>query len=317
VTARLVSAASIEFVIELEFERTVTRKLVHRRALSEVFLTDSRRVDESRFVAGAQLPPSHAYYTDHRVPGVDPLLLLECCRQAETHAVHTHFGAPLDTKFVLRDWSLHLRPDADLPAGPAEVAIATTTHDAVWRGEALRELSYRMRVELAGRHAADVAMHVQYLPDPAYRMLRGRLRDGEPPSSDDYRGTTTDLAPAKVARSLPENVVLLDPEVGPHGVRAVLRIAGDHPSLFDHAQDHVPGMVLMEAGRQAALLVSSESWRLTGLEASFAAYAELDSPITVVGRKTDGDRVQVSFEQNGKTLTQAVFTGDTQQEESK
>jgi hypothetical protein len=310
VTGGLVPAASIEFVIELEFERTVIRKLVHRRALSEVFLTDSRRVDETRFVAGAQLPPSHAYYTDHRVPGVDPLLLLECCRQAETHAVHVHYGTPLDTKFVLRDWSLRML-DEDLPGGPAEVVIATTTQDAQWRGEALRELSYRMRVEVAGRHVAEVAMRVQYLPDTAYRMLRARQRDGDPPSSDEYRhGPTTDVQPWRVARSLPDNVVLLDPDTGPHGVRALLRIAGGHPSLFDHAQDHVPGMVLMEAGRQAALLVVGESWRMTGLEATFAAYAELDSPITVVGQQLADDRVRVTVEQAGKTITEAIYTGN-------
>jgi A-factor biosynthesis hotdog domain len=309
VTVALVPAASIEFVIELEFERTVTRKLVHRQALSEVFLTDSRRVDDTSFVAGAQLPPSHAYYTDHRVPGVDPLLLLECCRQAETHAVHAHFGAPLDTKFVLCDWSLRLR-DTALPSGPAEVVIATTTHDAQWRGDALRELSYRMRVEVNGRHTADVTMHVRYLPEVAYRLLRGRRREGDPPSSTAYRrGPGTDVAPWRVARSLPDNVILIDPDIGPHGVRALLRIAGGHPSLFDHAQDHVPGMVLMEAGRQAALLVAGQDWRVTGIEASFAAYAELDSPITVIGQARGEDRVGVTVEQDGKTIAEAIFTG--------
>ena len=294
-------------MIELDYERTVTRQLVHRRALSEVFLTDSRRVDESRFVAGAQLPPSHAYYTDHRVPGVDPLLLLECCRQAETHAVHAHFGAPLDTKFVLRDWSLRTHLD-DVPDRPAEVAITTTTHDARWQGERLRELSYRMRVEVAGTHAADVRMRVQYVPDATYQVLRARRRAGAPPTSDQFREVPAGVPPWRVARSSPDNVILLDPEVGPRGVRARLRIAGDHPSLFDHAQDHVPGMVLMEAGRQAAVLVSGETWRMTGLDATLAAYAELDSPITVAAQdKYNG--VHVAFFFFNDTATTEIYTG--------
>jgi hypothetical protein len=165
-----------------------------------------------------------------------------------------------------------------------------------------------MRVEVAGTHAADVRMRVQYVPDAAYRVLRARGRAGEPPTSDQFRQGPANVPPWRVARSSPDNVILLDPEQGPHGVRARLRIAGDHPSLFDHAQDHVPGMVLMEAGRQAAVLVSGETWRMTGLDATFAAYAELDSPITVAAREKDGG-VHVTFEQDGRTLTEAIYTG--------
>ena len=72
---------------ELGFEHTVARSLVHRRNLSELFLTDGVRLDSAHFAAAAQLPMIHYYYTDHLTDDrVDPLLLLECCRQAETHA---------------------------------------------------------------------------------------------------------------------------------------------------------------------------------------------------------------------------------------
>ncbi|WOT40112.1 AfsA-related hotdog domain-containing protein [Streptomyces coeruleorubidus] len=114
--------------------------------------------------------------------------------------------------------------------------------------------------------------------------------------------------------------MLLDPVTEGRQVRARLLVAG-HPSLFDHAQDHVPGMVLMEAGRQTALLTAEElfgapaaSWSLTGLEASFGAYAELDEPLTVIGDGHEGAAdaagtvsVPVTFEQGGRGVARAVF----------
>lgn len=80
----------------LNFTRTVDRSLIHRWALSEVFLTDARSVDESEYLAAAQLPPWHAYYSERfsRLGAPDPLLLLECARQAETYGGHAFVGAP-------------------------------------------------------------------------------------------------------------------------------------------------------------------------------------------------------------------------------
>ncbi|WP_328348317.1 ScbA/BarX family gamma-butyrolactone biosynthesis protein [Streptomyces violaceus] len=317
----------------LTFEHTVAKALVHRRALSEVFLTDSTAVDDSHFVAGAQLPPSHAYYTDHTTwSAVDPLFLLECCRQAETHAVHAHFGAPDGTKFVLQQWSMELPGLAALePAhGPAEVTIAVTTHDAQWVGGSLRGLRYRMAITVSGRPVGEVTMRVKYVADSVYGMLRGRRDGGGTPTSESYQRPATEglVQPGRVGRERPENVVLLDPVTDGRQVRARLLVAGGHPSLFDHAQDHVPGMVLMEAGRQTALLTAEElygapaaAWSVTGIEASFDAYAELDEPLTVVG-DGDGDghghgpgdagagalSIPVTFEQGGRRVARAAFT---------
>ncbi|MCW7946257.1 gamma-butyrolactone biosynthesis protein [Streptomyces hygroscopicus] len=308
----------------LTYERTVPRGLVHRHALSEVFLTDAARVDDSRFVAAAQLPPLHAYYTDHTNPtALDPLLLLECCRQAETHAVHAHFGAPSGTKFVLQEWSMRLSGGAVAEAAgrPLPVTIDAATHDAQWVAGTLRGLGYRMRVAVSGRPVAEVTMRVKYVADHVYAKLRGRA-GGTAPTSESYRRAATDglVEPAQVGRRRPENVVLLDPVVTEDAVTTRLRVAGGHPSLFDHPQDHVPGMVLMEAGRQAALLSVGGSapdraaeWAVTGLSASFGAYAELDEPLTVRAYRSEerdtaaGASVRVGFEQGGRSVAEAAF----------
>ncbi|MEU8587549.1 ScbA/BarX family gamma-butyrolactone biosynthesis protein [Streptomyces sp. NPDC048664] len=323
-TAPVESAAAETAPVALTFERTVPRGLVHRHALSEVFLTDSVRLDEDHFVAAAQLPPSHAYYTDHLTAGrPDPLLLLECCRQAETHAVHAHFGAPLGTKFVLREWSMTVADAARTPVatGPVPVTVEATTQNPQWVAGTLRGLGYRMRVSSSGQPLCDVAMRVQYVSDGVYAKLRGRAA-GTAPTSESYRGarSTGLVAPGSVGRARPENVVLLDPVRGGDAVTSRLRVAGGHPSLFDHPQDHVPGMVLMEAGRQAALLSAgtftgegARRWGVAGLRASFGAYAELDAPLTVRAHRPEpqegeGRRhVRIDFEQDGRAVAQAAF----------
>lgn len=60
------------------------------------------------------------------------------------------------------------------------------------------------------------------------------------------------------------------------------------------------------------------AWSVTGLEASFNAYAELDEPLTVVGDGGDGHgsgdagagvvSIPVTFEQGGRSVARAAFT---------
>lgn len=318
-TGQTTTANTATMLAGLSFEQTVPRRQVHRSALSEVFLTDSAKIDDSRFVAAAQLPASHTYFTDHtgHCP-VDPLLLLECCRQAETHAVHMHFGAPMDTRFILKSWSLrmHPQPGSVRRVGAASVFISASTRDAVWLLGSLRSVAYQMRVSVAGRHLADVEMQVGYLSGEAYAAMRRRRHRGVVPSSTTAPAPTGEVPvpPRSVARTSAANVVLLDALSEGERLRTTLRVASDHPSYFDHAQDHVPGMVLMEAGRQHGLLAHERftdspaiHWQLSGLDAMFRSFAELNSPVTIVAQRPVDGGVGIAFEQGGSTVAESTF----------
>ena len=94
--------------------------------------------------------------------------------------------------------------------------------------------------------------------------------------------------PYLVGRTDPGNVVLLDPELREGTGHAVLRVPADHPSMFDHPQDHLPGMVLAEAARQLALFTAHDSRGistaksvLVDLNVTFAKFGELE-PATVL-----------------------------------
>lgn len=68
---------------------------------------------------------------------------------------------------------------------------------------------------------------------------------------------------------------------------ALLDIAPSHAFFFEHALDHVPGLMLMEAGRQVGTAVThlfydvplDSSLVLSSLEARFTRFAELERPL--------------------------------------
>lgn len=299
------SVGPADQLARLTFLRTVDRTLVHRRALSEVFLTDSIGVDDAAYVAGAQLPASHAYYGDHiGHRAVDAVLLLECARQAETLGGHVHLGVGPGTKFILRSWSMRLPGLFDaLPDGrAAELSMSVVTNRPPGLAR-LRSLTYDISLSTAHGHVGDIRMDVGYLSDDAYSFVRGQRRGTPPPSSEDWPTAPTTVDPRLVGRSDPANVVITDAVVTGGFATASVRPVFTNRSLFDHAQDHVPGMVLTEAARQLALLVGQAAPRtaMVGFDLAFDKYAELDAAVTVTVNQRDGG-FQVAFHQDGETI---------------
>lgn len=93
----------------------------------------------------------------------------------------------------------------------------------------------------------------------------------------------------------------------------MLRVDPTHPVLFDHAVDHVPGMLLLEAARQAAHSVGDGASAVIGMRTDFARYVELDAPAVVLAGEPVRDgtgrrRVDVSIEQHGVRVFTAEVT---------
>ncbi|MFJ5925400.1 AfsA-related hotdog domain-containing protein [Kitasatospora sp. NPDC092948] len=306
----------------LRFDRTVDRRLLHRRALSEVFLTDSVGVDSNGYLAGAQLPSSHSYFTDHAGHvTVDPMLLLECARQAETYGAHVHLGVDDDTKFILKSWTMSLPGLFGMRAGdPAELTMLVTADRPDGGSPTARSVGYDIRFSAADRLIGEVHIEVGYLSSALYQRLRTGRRTSPVLSSDQLPATTATVTPASVGRQDPLNALLIDPVRDGTAVTAGIRLPSDNPSMFDHAQDHLPGMVLTEAARQLCLLTGSqvlghpaEATTVTGFDLSFGRFAELDTPTTVTatpaGPAGDGQRWNVVFHQDGAEI--ATGTVDT------
>lgn len=302
---------------KLSFTSTVQRALIHRHHPSEAFLADLVRTGPYRFVAAALLPAGHPHYTAHTGPSreLDPMLLLECVRQAETYAAHTMFGVEPDARFALRNWSAEFAdtPTSCDPTAPTQVLITAVTSSPRLVRDRVRGLDYELHLWVSGERVGQVRMSVNYLGAAAYAVVRARRHNGSPPSSDTVvvpAGCA--VAPAQVGRIRATDTLLLDVAAEGGAITARLRVPAENPSLFDHALDHVPAMVLVEAARQLAALASRQ-WgaatpdrtRMAAMCSSFAAYAELAEPIELRATPADGDRVDVTFRQDGADIAQA------------
>ncbi|MGZ3116037.1 ScbA/BarX family gamma-butyrolactone biosynthesis protein [Streptomyces sp. H62] len=268
------------------FARTIDRALVHRAAVSEVLVTDLVRTGPEDFLAGAQLPIGHPYFSDHvRTPVTyDFLLLLEAARQAGVAASHRQLGISLDTTFLVNNWSIRIEDPLALAPGdrPGELALAGTVTPVTARNGRLRGVSSEVALSIAGRPVARTRIDVGTAKSADYGKLRFLQRRSTPPLTTEL----TDLlrsrpaAAAEVGRTHPANVVLGEPSLQGDSVSAQVEPLFENKSLFDHTYDHVPAMVLTEAARQLAHLsgVPTDA-TVTGCTADFTRFAELDSPL--------------------------------------
>ncbi|WP_399927285.1 ScbA/BarX family gamma-butyrolactone biosynthesis protein [Streptomyces kanamyceticus] len=311
---------------ELHFARTVERHLVHRASVAEVFVTDSLSEGPDRFRAAAQLPLTHGYYQDHlQVPArFDVLLLLEATRQASTHGAHQHLALPLNTTFLVNAWSLRLDdPDALLIGErPGELELTETVTRTEGRGGRLRALRFDVELAVRERRVGHAHIEVGVTTSEDYRKLRFMQRRSDPPLTSQRSGRPggAPVDAARAGRLSPANVVLGEPVLRDGSLTAALSPRFDNRSLFDHDYDHYPAMVLTEAARQIAFLASAagagtsaDGPVVTGLDARFVRYAELDAPIEVIAPVATGSGPgplthPVTFVQGDQTIAEIGFT---------
>ncbi|MET7396619.1 ScbA/BarX family gamma-butyrolactone biosynthesis protein [Dactylosporangium sp. NPDC005572] len=270
----------------MSFRSTVDRHLVHRAAVAEVFVTDVQETPGPAYVAAAQLPMAHAYYSDDlSTPRrFDILLVAEASRQAAMYACHRFLDVPLGTAFAVRTLDVQLADGDGLRVGPApgELWIVMTFPQVRRRGADVRHFRVHQELEMGGHRLGTVAMEVSAMSAADYRGLRYLQRQSDPPTTVDLRAVRSPertVAPGLVGRRDPANVVLADVVPGVPGPVAELRPAFGNRGMFDHDYDHHPGMVLMEGARQYALLVAGGPATALGLRARFLRYAELDAPV--------------------------------------
>ncbi|MFC4530138.1 ScbA/BarX family gamma-butyrolactone biosynthesis protein [Sphaerisporangium dianthi] len=320
------------------FEQTVPRRLVHRSAVSEVMITGWRPLDEKTSIVAAQWPRAHGFYGP--AGGChDPLLAAETIRQAGLVVSHAELDCPLDRIFLLWDLSYEVNlAELAVGPGPTNLVLRFTRSQVRHRGRHLaglrghidfyrdgrlvgmgegsfdcvsRAAHDRLRApSMAGRPAQEPP-----LPEPVDPRLVGRDRPldvvlGKNPDRSRVllsltNGGDRPLAHLSAIRGDDGPADPLDRAGGREGVWP-LRVDPAHPVLFDHSLDHVPGMALMEAMRQAALALAHPlPVAPVKIYASFTRYVDLWGG-AVVRAKVDAGAgggelpVRVSIEQAGE-----------------
>lgn len=286
---------------------TVPKEFVHRASVAEVLLTDWNRVGDQHFTVAAQLPRHHGFFA--AVGGChDPLLIAETIRQAGILLAHTEFGVPLGHQFLMWDLSIDVSPERlFVGTTPASLEIDIVCNDIKRRGANLAGLHFDAVIRRDGQAAATGAATFTCASPAVYRRLRSAsLGDSVPATLP----LTSPIAPQDVGRISPTDVVL-SPVPEPDSWQ--LRVDTRHPVLFDHPVDHVPGMVLLEAARQAAAAFLGYTCVPVGITGEFARYAELDAPCLIdacaLPADAEGrDRVLVTGRQGDHLLFSSAVT---------
>ena len=288
------------------FEQPVPRRFVHRASVAEVLLTGFAEDDRpDTFLLAAQWPRGHSFYRTAR--GVhDPLLFAETVRQAGLLISHLGYKVPLAHAALMRNLSYDVTAAGLSCAGtPTNLILSASCTDVRLRKDVLvgftitTVLRRGLELEPVGIGRGEL----QCISPAAYRRLRGGAGAVSPPTEP--VPLPEPVSPALVGKDARADVVLSRTDAEDTWL---LRCDTTHPVLFDHPVDHVPGMALIEAMRQAAhCMLYPQRTAMVRLRATFERYVELSEPTAVraitEGIEADGSvRVRVELTQSDRQV---------------
>ncbi|MEV8330834.1 ScbA/BarX family gamma-butyrolactone biosynthesis protein [Streptomyces niveus] len=277
----------------LSWSRTVPRELVHRTSAAEVLLTDvCPSLERNVFDVAASWPRSHPTFPRDGESLHSPLILVETVRQLGIYLPLSHYGVPTRFRMLITD--LHFRLDPDLePRATANstdvscraaVSGIRTGADGTVTGLRM-EVSMRVGAQVFARAGGGA----RFVSPARYAALRGARAAVRPPEPAGDR-VRPDLA--RIGAGHARDVMIA---VDDDGALSLRPADPRHPFFFDHPSDHVPGMVLLEAARQAGALASDgrrlrpTAGRLKAV--SFAEFAPAARVLCVAHHRTCGFRV--------------------------
>jgi hypothetical protein len=245
---------SVEEVFErgqgrpLSWSRTVAREMVHRTSVAEVLLTDVRPDRDGGFEAAACWPRSHTTFPRDGTDLHSPLILVETLRQLGIYVPLRYFDVSPTSHLLITDLRFALMADREprIGSGCTEVTCRVAVRD-VRQGTDGTTAGLRLDVTyMAGGAAfARAGGGARFLSARSYATLRADRLTGRHPQPPTAGGRPD---PALLAVADRRDVVIARKA----DTLAVEPADPNHPFFFDHVTDHVPGMVLLEAARQAA-----------------------------------------------------------------
>jgi 2-oxo-3-(phosphooxy)propyl 3-oxoalkanoate synthase len=294
-------------VHDASFDRTIPRALVHKAGPEAVWLTELAHLGDDAYVGVGQVPRSHSYLDDRigdSYSHCDLAFLVEIARQTGIAVTHHYLGVPVNHPTIFMKLGMEVTdpsPTAWTPA-PAPAAVQLRVVGVEEREGVPESFAGELDFVIDGRHRArTTALWAAHEP-AGYKAARAEGRQARPL---DTPGTAPEpLAPERVGRRNPDNVVIgeLERDGKVYGCGVV--VDEQHPHFYEHPVDHIPGVLMLEAFRQAATAAAADAHGLTAAgavvtrcDARFSDFAENELPLhceAAVGEAEDeGDAMAV------------------------
>ncbi|MFI8930497.1 ScbA/BarX family gamma-butyrolactone biosynthesis protein [Streptomyces sp. NPDC053474] len=216
---------------------------VHKHNPAEVLLTGYDTLRPDTYTVTAQWPTHHPFYTP--TPHLnDPLLFIETIRQCFPLLAHNAYHLPHGHHLIWQYLTTDINPHAmhHTPHHPTHLTLYITCSDIRRRQSGhLTALTLHAIALRNGTHLGTAQTRFSAHSPTIYQRIRGN--HPQPPTTP-----PPPTHPTHVGRHHPHDVVL---SPTPHPHHWTLRNDTTHPTLFDHPVDHTPGMLLLEAARQA------------------------------------------------------------------
>ncbi|MFE6691324.1 ScbA/BarX family gamma-butyrolactone biosynthesis protein [Streptomyces sp. NPDC057743] len=289
-------------------ETPVPGELVHRPHPEDVLITSRQRRDGSRFSLTGQWPHNHGYFTPSHGRH-HPVLTGETIRQAGLLLSHSELGVPLGHHFILSDLVYTTAPGhLASRTAPTPLTIDVTCSGTRMRAGALASSRFDMTIRTSGQVVATGHSHVSVTSPGVYRRIRGERLLARPAP-----GPLAPPVPRELTGSASDRDVLLSPTGVPG--RWLLRIAPGHATVVNPANDHVPGLSLLDAAQQAArALLAPARFVPYAFGTQFHRYAEHGAPCVIEARRIPPTlpgitTVEVVGEQHGEPVFVSTLTG--------
>ncbi|MET9958562.1 ScbA/BarX family gamma-butyrolactone biosynthesis protein [Streptomyces sp. NPDC006326] len=283
---------------------------MHKHRPAEVLLTGLRRRGSDDFTVTARWPDAHVFY-ERRLGAFDPLLFAETVRQSIPFLSHVAYDVPLGHQLIWEYFTYSVNPAAlRIQHRPAVVELHITCSDVVRRAARMAAITMDVTAFAHGRELGSARARFTSNPPALYKRLRAGYAD--PLTSMAAARPAPPPIPAAAVGRLRQADVVLSATDAPS--RWLLRSDTSHPVLFDHPVDHVPGMLLLEGARQAALArVGARDALPVAFDSTFFQYVEFDAPCRIAAEPTLPDhrgrpRVDVVALQRGGIAFSCIVT---------
>jgi 3-hydroxymyristoyl/3-hydroxydecanoyl-(acyl carrier protein) dehydratase len=227
----------------------INKIFVHKHNEENVFVSKIVQNTDNKFTVFSTIDTEHSVYNDYSSGLNASMYIIELGRQANMAICHRYFNVGFKTKFVVLE--IKLVSEGNRP-------FIQTTLEA-WQ----INIDFVMKKTLAGRTWYKTKA-VFFQGDKAFMIGYTRFFHNSKSIDEDHTGSNSYSHQSNVVLSEifdylqisnPDNILITYPEQsqGNGSFQAKMCVNPEHQYFFEHPNPHVPGMMLLEAGKQLSL----------------------------------------------------------------